>query len=446
MRDLFFLGMYMMFLVAGAVAPFVFVLGYVWVDYFTPQAIAYSFMRSIPLSEIMAIATFAGFLLGPRQRDIRINGGFWLLLAFALWVTLTTFWAEVGNAAWQNWDWGFKTICFAAFMPFLIRTRTHIEAVVLVIVISILGNTLPFATKVVLSGGGYGRTLGLLEGNSLLAEGGTLSSTAVATVPLLLYLYKQNRFFPAGLVAKGVFGVAIGAAIITAIGTVERTGLVVLGVLALLVWWNSKRKIGALVIVAMVALIIAYFIIDASWKDRMHTIVDYQQDESDMRRIAVWMWTLNYVASHPFGGGFLVYQKDYFILNIAGQPQVFSAIAFHNIFFEVLGEHGIVGAALYCLIILMSFVYARRAKKAAAKQPEELQWMGDLAGSLQAALLIYLCGGMFQSMAFQPFVYYLFGIQMALQKVRNRQLAERPPMLAGVAPARVPAWSALRRS
>jgi hypothetical protein len=44
-------------------------------------------------------------------------------------------------------------------------------------------------------------------------------------------------------------------------------------------------------------------LLPSSFSARMGTIENNQADES-ATRIAVWKWTLGYVAEHPFGGGF----------------------------------------------------------------------------------------------------------------------------------------------
>jgi len=49
-------------LVLGFGAPFVFSLGYIWVDMFTPQNVSY-YLSSIPVALIMGGAAFASYFL-----------------------------------------------------------------------------------------------------------------------------------------------------------------------------------------------------------------------------------------------------------------------------------------------------------------------------------------------------------------------------------------------
>jgi len=355
--------------------------------------------------------------------------GIWLLIAFAVWITLTTMWAEVPQAAWATWDWAFKTVCFAAFLPFLIRSRTHAEALLLVIAFSLLGNTLAFATKVAISGGGYGLRLGLVHSNFGLGEGSSLATVAVSFIPVLMYLRKHSRFFPSRFITDGIFYTAAAAAIVCSVGTYERTGLIAIAVMVCLMWWNAKKKILGVVLIAGALAGSTYFVSD-TWSQRMSTISSYQSDTSALGRLAVWMWTIDYVASHPLGGGFEVYLINSGTLPVTAdetdfqgpedQKEItFQAKAFHSIYFEVLGEHGYIGAALFGAIILAFFGYTRRIRKLAEKNPE-LEWASDLAKALRMSLIIYLCGGAFVGIAFQPYFYHIFACTMAISEYMVR--------------------------
>ena len=59
-------------------------------------------------------------------------------------MTVTLLWAEVPNSAWANRVWAVKTLLFAAFVPYVIRSRVQIEAFVQTYVFSLAGNIVPF--------------------------------------------------------------------------------------------------------------------------------------------------------------------------------------------------------------------------------------------------------------------------------------------------------------
>jgi probable O-glycosylation ligase (exosortase A-associated) len=400
-------------------------------------------MQTIPLSLIMGATSFIAFAFTQKHDNPRMVAGIWLLGMFAIWITLTTLWAELPEAAWIGWDTAFKTIAFATLLPFLIKSRTHVEALLLVIAFSVLGNTLTGAVKVLLTGGGYGMDLGLFRGGSGLVEGSTLATVAVSIVPILLHFRKHSRIFPRGLITDGIFYTAVFANVICAIGTYARAGLLAIGVLVCLTLWHAKRKVltGCFVAAAVFATS-TYFVSDA-YKARMNTVASFQDEGSAMTRVAVWLWTIDYASTHPWGGGFDVWKINSGTFTLSGErggdpfanqttDVNFRGRAYHSIYFEVLGSHGLPGIAIFAAIILTFFGYIRRIRRIARGNPE-LAWATDFAISIRMSLIIYLCGGAFVGIAFQPYFYQLYVCAIALSEYLLRVTApERPKAFRAV--------------
>ena len=196
MRSLYVTTVYILFLAFGMSAPFVLSLGYVWVDTFDPQAIAGDLLGAVPVSLIMGIAAIGAFMLFD-HRKAGLTAITVMLLVFAAWMTLSTaLWAEVPGEAWDKWNYAFKTVCFAAFLPFVFRSRIQIEAFLQIYLFALIVHFLPVGLKTFISGGGYGRELGILSGNSLLAEGSTLSAVVLMLVPIILCLRRHSLLIP----------------------------------------------------------------------------------------------------------------------------------------------------------------------------------------------------------------------------------------------------------
>ena len=49
-----------------------------------------------------------------------------------------------------------------------------------------------------------------------------------------------------------------------------------------------------------------------SYLARMGTISNHESDSSASTRVQVWLWTLDYVETHPLGGGFDAYRGNSF--------------------------------------------------------------------------------------------------------------------------------------
>jgi probable O-glycosylation ligase (exosortase A-associated) len=428
LRSLYVSLIYGVFLFGGLIAPFALGLGYVWVDTFTPQDVAYSIVNEIPVSEIMAIAAIAAYLLLDRKRPPAMNLITILVAAMAAWITFTTFIDPVRPVdAFGKWNWAFKTVVFSGFMPLMFRSRVQIEAFLQIYIFSLAGQFLPFAAKTILSGGRYGVNYGLVEGNGGLAEGSRLATVCLLIIPIIIYLLRHTIILPRHRIVRiGYIGMVV-ACLIACFGTYERTALVGVAVLAAgLVLRSRHRLIYAGICAAAITIGSSYVLASNSeWVARMKTITNYSQDQSAYLRILVWRWTLDFVKTHPYGGGFNAFMVNE--VKIPGTREnpdgiVFKARAFHSIYFEVLGEHGWVGLGIFLSLFASSFL-ALRAAALRAKRLVGMEWCHDLARMLQISLLVVMSCGAFIGIAFQAEIYYLFALAVMLrQQVR---VAER---------------------
>ena len=212
-------------------------------------------------------------------------------------------------------------------------------------------------------------------------------------------------------------------AIAAAVGTFERTGLIGMAVVGGGLWLRSRRKL-TFGLIALVAGAGVMFLTSDAWNQRISTIKDYNKEGSALARILVWKWTLDYTASHPFGGGFNDYVFDRIELPTpnGGPPFVRNGVAFHSIYFEVLGEQGYLGLGIFAGLIGLTFRNLQRVANK-AKKMTDLKWARELAYALQVSLITLLACGAFVGIAFQPMLYYLFGISACLAE--NLRLAER---------------------
>ena len=378
----------------------------------------------------LSLVTYLAF---DRQSPPHVRAITVLQLTLAIWVTLTTTWAAFPDEAWGKWDWAFKTIVFSAFIPFVIRSRVQIEAFLQVYMFSLAANLIPFGAKMLLSGGGgYGQNLGLSEGNSGLAEGSTLAAVSVMTIPIYLFLRQHSILVPKTFWFRSIYlGLAM-LSFFTALGTFERTGLVGLLTLGVAVFLKSWRKMLVL-FVGLVVIVVGIYVTSEAWTSRISTIGDYKNENSAMARILVWRWTLNFVMDNPGGGGFGAYRLDHIEFE-NGDPRF--GVAFHSIYFEVLGEHGWVGLALFVSLAVLSLVALQKASARVKRYPE-LMWCRDLVATIQVSLVVMLACGAFVGIAFQPMIHYLFAASVCVSEYARRAVLA----LSGTAPP-TPTWKA----
>ena len=438
MHDLALLGFIGALILLGLRKPFIFVLGYAYVDIVSPQRLSYYLLNSLPVSLIFFVLALGGFLAVDDKKGTRLAGRQVLMILLLLWCGYTTFTADFPAAAAEKWDWVWKALLFAIFLPFTLRTRLRIEGLLLFMVVSAGSIIVTGGIKTMIGGGGYG-TLNLgLSDNSGLYEGSTISTVAIAIIPTILFLARYGTVFPRDWKVRLYAIALVFACLLIPIGTVTRTGLICIGLVAIMGLRDSKRRL--LYMAGMgVALVVAIPFLPASYTQRMHTIQGYQADESASTRVAVWGWTWNYVQDHPAGGGFNAYLGNHIKIELKdarGQPinnqvEYDKARAFHSAYFEMLGEQGFPGLFLWAALHLSSLfrleMLRRRFRK--ATNPDE-EWIAPLATALQHGHIIYLVGSLFIGIAFQPFVYMMIASEIGLDSYvkRTRPLKARPPM------------------
>ncbi|MFZ3483118.1 putative O-glycosylation ligase, exosortase A system-associated [Sphingomonas sp. 3-13AW] len=435
MRDFFFVGFLATLFAFGFRRPFMFVLAYAYIDIVSPQRLTYLLLNTVPISAIAAAFAVGGWLIADDKRGTRVAPRQLLLVLLLGWCWYTTTHADFPLEAAAKWDWVWKAVAFAIFLPLTLRTRLRIEALLLFMMLSAGSIIVVGGIKTLVTGGGYGELNLMVSNNAGLYESSTISAVAVAIVPIILWFTRFGTVFPPDWRVRTYCYALSFSCLLIPIGTSARTGLLCVGLLAVLMLREVKRRV--LYIAALgVAGLIAVPLLPSTFTERMDTIRTYQADASASTRLAVWKWTLDYVADHPMGGGFDAYRQNrirYDTVATVGDGnnatveralQVDQARAYHSAYFEMLGEQGYFGLALWLTIHLGGLFRMEVVRRRYAKAPPDLAWAAPLATALQHAHLIYLLGAAFVAIAFNPFVFMLLGAQMGLDGYLSRKRAE----------------------
>jgi probable O-glycosylation ligase (exosortase A-associated) len=426
MLDLALLAFVGAFLALGAKRPFFWVLAYIYVDVVSPQRVGWSFIQTLPLSLIAFVAAFGGWLLLDRKEGSRFTLRQGLIVALLGWCAITTLNADFPVEAQVKWDWVWKALLFAAFLPLALRTRLRLEAAALIMVLALGTIVINGGIKTVFGGGGYGTLALLVREDFGLYEGSILSTAAIATIPLALWLARHGTVFPPDWRAKAFVAGLVFACLLIPIGTAARTGLVCAAVLGVVMLRSARHRfliagLGAVGLVASIPFL------PQSYLERMQTLTNYQGDESASTRVQVWQWTLDYVEKNPGGGGFEAFRGNsftYWTAKRVGQPpnvrieydQVTDkGRAYHSSYFEMLGEQGWFGLAVWlCLQLLGLWQMERIRWLFARREGGKESWQFGMATALQQAQVVYLIGSLFVGIAYQPFIFMLIGLQCGL--------------------------------
>lgn len=453
MRDLFFLGFLGLFFLMGLRRPFLLVAVYAYIDIVSPQRLSYFLLNSIPISAIAFALMVGTWLLLDDKRDCRFSFRQGLMLLLVAWCGYTTFTADFPVEALTKWNWVWKAIIAGIFLPLVLRTRLRIEALCLFMILCASTIIINGGMKTALSGGGYGVLNLMVENNSGLYEGSIISCVAISLIPLILWFTRHGTIFPPDWKVKGFCYCLCLACLLMPVGTEARTGLVCIVILGGLMLLRSKRKFIYGPLMLLGALVSIPFL-PASFTDRMKTIENHQGDESASTRVAVWMWTLDYVKQHPGGGGFDNYLQNsftYFATSTVGEGDAKrverrlvtdKGRAYHSAYFELLGEQGYFGFAIWALLHLLCFIRTEIIRRTYRTRdgPDEA-WIAPFALALQQGHIVYMIGSLFVGIAYQPFIFMMLALQIGLDTYlsRRRKAVARAQLAAALAPQGVPA-------
>ncbi|WP_294191919.1 putative O-glycosylation ligase, exosortase A system-associated [uncultured Sphingomonas sp.] len=441
MRDLAFIGFLLALWGTGFRRPFLFVLAYVYIDIISPQRLTYYMLNSVPISLIAVVLVVLGWALADDKKDSRFAPRQALFLVLLAYCYATTKMADFPLEALDKWEWVWKNLAFAAFLPLTLRTRLRIESLLLFVVLSAASIIIVGGIKTLVSGGGYGELNLMVANNSGLYEGSIISAVAISLIPIILWLARDGTLFKPDWRVK-LFAYALTfSCLLIPVGTSARTGLLCIALLAVLMLRTVKRRMLYLGALGLAGLVAVPFL-PSAFSERMGTIKTYQADESASTRLAVWGWTWEYAKTHPFGGGFEAYRQNkirYDTVSVQGTGAgttvkrdltVDKSRAYHSSYFEMLGEQGYPGLGLWLLFNLIGIVRMEVVRRRYIKDGEGQAWAGRLAEALQHAQLIYLLGGAFVGIAFQSYLYFVLGAQIGLDTymARLRKEATFAPM------------------
>lgn len=422
--------------------PFIWVLVYLYVDIISPQKITYHMLNSVPISLIAFILAVVGWMFFDRKENVHFTFRQGLILTLLIYCGITTQTAAFPTEAAEKWAWVWKSLVFAMFLPMTLRTRLRIESAALIMCLSAGAIVICGAIKTLAGGGGYGMLRLFVNDNTGLYEGSTISLLAIAIIPLIQWLAKHGTIFPPEKRVKLFANALCFACLLIPIGTEERTGLICAAILGIILLRSVKNK-GLYIAMTAVGLFIAVPLLPATYTMRMDTIKNNQADQSAATRLAMWKWTLGYVTDHPFGGGFASNLGSHIKLELlatkgSGNTTAMEKTvitddqrAFHSSYFEMLGEQGWPGLIMWLLLNFGGMIQLEgtRRKLKGSNDPRDRS-DSALATALQQGHLCYLVGAAFVGIAYQPFVYMLIGLQIALSEMVARRVRDRQPKAA----------------
>ncbi len=402
---------FLLFAIVFGLLPFVFkrpalgVMMYTWISLMNPHRLTYGAAYEFPFAALIAVTTLISLLASKQEKKIPITPLTVVLLLFVIWMSLTTLSALEPERAWNEWNRVMKTMTLFGIAVVAIKDKEEIQGFAWTIAFSLGFYGLKGGAFTILSGGSshvYGP-----EG-SYINDNNALALALVTALPIIWYAQLSAKY---KLVRFAWLGITI-LTVAAALGSYSRGALVGGGCMFIFLWIKSRQKIRTgLVILLLVPLV--YSIMPEQWFDRMGSINDYKQDDSALGRINAWGYAFNVAKQNLMGGGLDCFTPRMFVV-YAPDPNNFHAA--HSIYFQVLGEHGFLGLALFLTFMFLTWRTGARVLKY-CKGREDLKWAADLAAMGQVSVIGYAIGGAFLTLAYYDLYYDIIAILLLLEKV-----------------------------
>ena len=413
--------------------PFLGIAAWAFIALLAPANWAYGFSNSFRLNLTIVAVTALSYLFIQKDKKLAFNGlSFWVL-AFAGWTLLSSYTAVNPEYSIGYWNQFIRVLIFYFFITLVLSKKLHIDTLIWAIVLGISSYAAMEAVKVVLSGGGH-----MVQGRSgALRDRNDFAVAVNMCLPLILYLIYVTKHHRLKL---GLWGLFFGN-IIAIVGTGSRGGFIGLAILALAFWFKSKRKVLWLLL-AVLVLPVAYQYTPEHWRERQSTIQTAStEDESFIGRLWAWKISVMLANDNPLtGGGFKAvtepviwhsyapFTPDFGPIATPPIPKSIAPKAAHNIYLQVLGDHGYVGLFIFGMILLAILWTNRRNRKLALKHDQ--QWCVQLSNAIFLSMVGYGVTGNNVSLAYFDLLYGIAGI-VAVIAIRKLYLPQ--PATAKVA-------------
>ena len=417
--------------------PWVGILAWFWIGLMAPHRLTWAYMQDFQIAALIGAVTLVALFFARDRRPLPYTREMIMMFVFAGYMAMTSHFAMNPTGAWAQWQHVMKILLMTFLTPMLIYGDRRIILLLLVITFSIAFFGFKGGLFAISTGGNYmvlGPSRSFLQGNTYVGM------AMIMVLPLILVSARMfsNRWVdlgwpliqqwskPIGLAMYGVFWLTV----IAILATYSRGALLGLIVVAPFLLVRMRHK-GLMATLALIAITVVGVSAPERLMERWQTIQNYEEDDSAMQRIQSWGVNFNMAKERPLVGmGFrnpaLGYHWWVSYANFEGRWR--HVLSPHSIYFQVMGQHGFGGLAVYLLLIGFTFLTLGRIRRTARKQTGQI-WLAEYAWAIQVGLIGFLAAGAFLDVAYFNLLYAF----IALAIIMRRELEEAPPLSASAA-------------
>lgn len=396
-------------------APAIGILTWIWITLMSPQREVYGFLSDFQLNFYFAALTAIAWIFSKEKKIAPMNAVTAVIVIFAVWISITTYYALHYNFSYVLWDRTMKTLILTLAVMTIANTKGRIQAVVWITVMSLAYFGIKGGGFTLLTGGRH-HVFG--PENTMIEDNNSLGLALVMILPLINYLRETSAKYW----VRMCLVVTMGLTIVAVIGTYSRGALSAMAVMAVFYAIKSRSGLIPLVLGGLVVLALPS-LVPASWFERMSTINTYGQDSSFEGRVEAWRTSLTIAKARITGGGFSSVNLNDVAAAFPTPGGLTAGRAAHSIYFEVLGDHGFIGLAIFLMLIAAAW-YNTATTLSFARTKPELDWAVKLARMMQVSIIGFVTGGALLSMAYYDGFLIIVALTTALLLVVKKPLTQ----------------------
>lgn len=393
MRDIILIVLVLAGSLAALRRPWIGILLWTWLSIMNPHRYTWGFAYSAPLAAVAAACVALGLLM-TKERESPFKGQPVVFFAiFMAWITLSWLVGLDVTGDYDAWKNVMKIDVMLLVALMLLHSKKHIFALMWVCAgsLALLGIKGGLFTLI---SGANNRVWG--PPGSFIEDNNAFALALVIVIPLLRFLQLQVR----NSSVRFALASAMLLCAVAALGSYSRGALLAISAMVVTLWWRGENKLRTGVLFFAIAVPLLIFMPE-EWSTRMGTIQTYELDSSAMGRLGAWRNSWN-IAWHYFTGvGFNTATPELFA---RFSPNAESVLVAHSNYFQVMGNHGFIGLALFLSVWLSTWRTAGWLRRQTGLVPEA-QWTADLGAMCQVSLVGYLVGGAFLNLAYFDLPY-----------------------------------------
>jgi probable O-glycosylation ligase (exosortase A-associated) len=426
MRDVVVFTLFVVLLPMCFFRPWFGLMAFTWLAYNRTQDLTWGFARTLPISQIVAVAMILGWMVWEFRPLVRRDVRLWAMIVLVAIVA--------GSIAANTLRWDYqgsrfsdlvKIVFVALLTSALCVTRRRLRAVMFVVAIGLGFYGVKNAFWFML-----GQGTGVGPGG-MLKDNNDFALAMVMNLPLLWYLADDIAPGRWQRLGRRAMHFAFFLTMLTVMATGSRGGFLSMGIVLMMMAMKTRWKVPALIGMALLALI-GLMLAPPEYIERLQSITK-ADDESVQGRFLSWQVAFNMIQDRPMLGiGFknMVWEYQRYLagVKVPMNVEVVPSRVAHNSYLQVWAESGSFAFAIFLFMIFSTIFMARRIVKRTKGTVDA--WIAPYGLAIECSFYGFLTGAMFLNRAHFDLLYQLVAVCAALpavlvaERVRQARLAE----------------------